>query len=74
MSAGIEWGSCVAVERHAERVNGAWVFAGTRVPLSALFENLRDGASVHEFVERFPDASIEQIQAVMTHALQSAAA
>jgi len=25
-------------------VSGAWVFAGTRIPIAALFENLEDGA------------------------------
>jgi len=37
----IDWSTCAAVERHPARVSGAWVFRGTRVPISALFENLR---------------------------------
>ncbi|MCA8995178.1 MAG: DUF433 domain-containing protein, partial [Planctomycetaceae bacterium] len=41
-----DWTECDAVERHPHVVSGAWVFKGTRVPVSALFENLRDGASV----------------------------
>ena len=36
-SAMIDWSSCLAVERDAERVSGAWVFRGTRVPVVALF-------------------------------------
>ena len=31
------------VERDAARFSGAWLFRGTRVPVSALFENLEDG-------------------------------
>lgn len=46
--------SCAAVERDRERVSGAWVFRGTRVPVATLFENLEDGVSVGEFVEIFP--------------------
>ena len=42
------WENCDAVERHPDRVGGAWVFRGTRVPVAALFENLRDGASIEE--------------------------
>ena len=36
------WKTCPAVERDPEKVSGAWVFRGTRVPVSALFENLRE--------------------------------
>ena len=36
------WKTCAAVERDPEKVSGAWVFRGTRVPVSALFENLRE--------------------------------
>jgi uncharacterized protein (DUF433 family) len=41
------------MERQSDRVSGARVFRGTRVPVSALFKNLRDGASVDEFLDRF---------------------
>lgn len=74
MSLVIDWSSCAAVEQHARRVGGAWVFAGTRVPLAALFENLKDGASVEDFVEWFPDVTAGQVQAVLAHASRSAAA
>jgi uncharacterized protein (DUF433 family) len=49
-----QWQTLDAVERDAGRVGGVWVFRGTRVPVSALFENLRDGATVDEFLEWFP--------------------
>ena len=49
-----QWDDCDAVEHPPEKVSGAWVFRGTRVPLSALFENLRDGASIDQFVMWFP--------------------
>jgi uncharacterized protein (DUF433 family) len=66
-----DWSSCSAVERDAERVSGAWVFRGTRVPVSALFENLEDGVQIDEFVEHFPGVSIEQARAVLDHAAKS---
>ena len=50
----IDWSSCPAVERDPERVSGAWVFRGTRVPVAALFENLEDGALVPQFVDWSP--------------------
>lgn len=60
-----DWTNCHAVERNSERVSGAWVFQGTRVPVSALFENLRDGATVNEFLEWFPGVRREQVEAVL---------
>ena len=70
----IDWSSCPAAEREPERVSGAWVFRGTRVPISALFEYLEDGAQVSEFVEWFPGVTLEQARAVLEHAARSALA
>jgi uncharacterized protein (DUF433 family) len=39
------------VERDPERVSGAWIFRGTRVPVKALFENLEAGATVRDFLD-----------------------
>ncbi len=57
--------NCKAVERHPYRVSGAWVFRGTRVPVAALFENLRDGASIEEFLAWFPGVERSQVEAVL---------
>jgi uncharacterized protein (DUF433 family) len=70
----IDWSSCPVVERDPERVSGAWVFRGTRVPVAALFENLEDVASVSDFLEWFPGVTHEQARAVLDHAAQSALA
>ena len=67
----IDWSSCPAVERDPERVSGAWVFRGTRVPVAALFENLEEGASVNDIVEWFPGITLEQVRAVLEHAARS---
>ncbi len=63
----IDWSTCTAVERDPARVSGAWVFRGTRVPVAALFENLEDDASAHQFVEWFPGVSLDQVRAVLEH-------
>jgi len=70
----MDWSDCPAVERDLQRVSGAWVFRGTRVPVAALFENLEDGAQVSQFVEWFPRVSLEQVRSVLEHAAQSALA
>ena len=68
----IDWSSCSVVERDDERVSGAWVFQGTRVPVAALFENLEDGVSIQEFVELFPGVTLGLARAVLEHAARSA--
>ena len=70
----IDWSTCEAVERDPERVSGAWVFRGTRVPVAALFENLEDGVQVGQFAELFPGVTLEQSRAVLEHAARSALA
>ena len=70
----IDWSTCEATERDPDRVSGAWVFRGTRVPVAALFENLEDGALVTQFVEWFPGVTLEQARAVLEHAARSALA
>jgi uncharacterized protein (DUF433 family) len=67
------WKDCDAVERHAEKLGGAWVFRGTRVPLATLFENLRDGASIDQFLEWFPGVQRSQVEAVVEHEARAAA-
>jgi uncharacterized protein (DUF433 family) len=59
------WEHCEAVERHPDRVSGAWVFRGTRVPVAAVFENLRDGAFIEEFLAWFPGVERSQVEAVL---------
>ncbi|HLB31864.1 MAG TPA: DUF433 domain-containing protein [Gammaproteobacteria bacterium] len=67
----IDWSTCAAVERYPDRVSGAWVFRGTRVPVAALFENLEDDAQLADFVRWFPGVTIEQARVVLEHAAQS---
>ena len=68
-----DWNQCSAVERERDKLSRAWVFSGTRVPVSALFENLKDGASVEEFLEWFPGVDSWKVQAVLDHEVKSLA-
>jgi uncharacterized protein (DUF433 family) len=67
----MDWSLCPAVERAREKVSGAWVFRGTRIPVTALFENLEDGASVDDFVSWFPGVTKEQVTAVLEYTANS---
>jgi uncharacterized protein (DUF433 family) len=66
----LDWSSCPAVERDPDRVSGAWVFRGTRVPVKAVFENLEGGARFDDFLSWFPGVSREMAEAVLEHASQ----
>ena len=55
----LDWTTCSAVERHPQKVSGAWVFRGTRVPVLTLFDYLEGGDSLDEFLEGFPTVSRE---------------
>ncbi len=61
----LDWKECSSVERTPDKVSGAWVFKGTRVPVRALFENLESGASIEDFLSWFPGVSREQVLAVI---------
>lgn len=57
------------IERNPAVVSGEWVFKVTRVPLASFFENIKDGASIDEFLEWFPGVKREQITAILDHEL-----
>lgn len=48
-------------------LSGAPVFTGTRVPVSALLENLEVGVSLDEFLDNFPTVTRTQAVAVLEH-------
>ncbi len=67
----MQWKDCDAVEADPQRMSGSWVFVGTRVPVSALFENLEAGATIDDFVEWFPGVRREQALTVLRYAERS---
>lgn len=68
-----QWETINAVERDPRKVSGTWVFRGTRVPVSALFENLRDGATIEQFLEWFPGVERAQVEGVLDYEIEIAA-
>jgi len=59
------WSQCPAVERVPEDGSSEWLFKSTRVPVKSLFENLKDGARVDDFLEQFPSITREQVAQVV---------
>jgi uncharacterized protein (DUF433 family) len=50
-----------------EILSGTPVFEGTRVPVSALLDNLEVGVSLDEFIENFPTVKREQAVQVLEY-------
>ncbi|MBI3910254.1 MAG: DUF433 domain-containing protein [Armatimonadetes bacterium] len=60
------------VSRDPEVMNGALVFAGTRVPVEVLIQHLTAGDSLDEFLEDFPSVTREQAVGFLKLALEEA--
>jgi uncharacterized protein (DUF433 family) len=71
MSANLDWSACRALESVAGKLNGAWVFRGTRVPVSAVLKNLKE-MSVDEVVAEYPSVTAEQVRTVLDFIAASA--
>ena len=67
--ASLDWSQCPAVESIPDKVSGAWVFKGTRLPVATVIENLED-LSIDEVMEQF-DVTRERITAVLDFVAQS---
>ncbi len=65
----LNWSECSAVESVPGKMSGAWVFRGTRTPVSTVFENLQD-MGVDELVEEF-GVTRTQVEAVLQFAARS---
>jgi uncharacterized protein (DUF433 family) len=68
----LDWSQCPAVESVPGKVSGAWVFRGTRMPVSIVFENPESGMSVQEITEVW-DVTAAEIKAVLHFVSESLA-
>jgi uncharacterized protein (DUF433 family) len=46
-------------------LGGRPVFKGTRVPIESLYDHLKEGISIQDFLADFPTVSKEQAEAVL---------
>jgi len=65
----LDWSQCEAVESVPGKRSGAWVFRGTRMPVSAVFENLQD-MNVDELIYEF-GVTREQVETVLQFVARS---
>jgi uncharacterized protein (DUF433 family) len=61
----LDWKNCAAVESVPDRLSGAWVFHGTRIPVTVLFDNLEDGLNVQVTVALYDGLTVEQAYVVL---------
>jgi len=67
----LDWSQCEAVESVPGKLGGNWVFRGTRIPVSVVFENLEDGLSLREIVALYDGLTLDRVQAVIDFARRS---
>jgi uncharacterized protein (DUF433 family) len=67
----LDWSKCEAVESVPGKMSGAWVLRGTRMPVSAIFENLAAGASLDDLMGWFDGLDRQQVKAVIEFAGRS---
>ena len=60
------------VSRNPNVMNGALVFAGTRVPVEILIQHLTAGDPLNKFLDDFPTVSQEQAVAYLKMTLEVA--
>ena len=69
--AALDWSQCQAVESVPEKVSGAWVLRGTRMPAATILKNLEAGANIDDIMEWFDGLDREQVKAVIEFAARS---
>lgn len=67
----LDWSQCEAVESVPGKLGGAWVFRGTRIPVSVVFENMDDGLTISEIVALYEGLTLENVHAVLDFACRS---
>ena len=67
----LDWSQCPDVESIPGKMSGAWVLKGTRMPVSAIFENLEAGANIDDIMEWFDGLDRDQVKAVIEFAVRS---
>jgi uncharacterized protein (DUF433 family) len=64
----LDWSQCPEVESVPGKVSGAWVLKGTRMPVSAIFENIAAGASIDDITAWYDGLNRDQVKRVVEFA------
>ena len=63
----LDWTNCAAVERVPGKVSGAWVFKGTRVPVTRVLAEVAAGTPFEEIQQQY-DVTADDIRAAVAFA------
>ena len=66
----VDWNACPGLWRNPRRMSGAWCFDQGRVTVSSLFQNLRSGLTVTEFLDIFPMKNGRNVGAVLRYIIE----
>ena len=66
----LDWSQCPGVESVPGKLSDAWVFRDSRMPVKLVFENLEDGMTIDEIIEKY-DVTREQVKTVIDFAARS---
>jgi uncharacterized protein (DUF433 family) len=65
----MDWSKCPDVERTPDKVSGAWVVKGTRVPVQAVVDNAEDGYTPEQITgEIFEGLTLDRVRSVIRFA------
>jgi len=67
----VDWAQCPTVESDPQRVHGARVFRGTRLPISIVFECLAKGATIADIIEWYGGVTEDQVEQVISFVADS---
>jgi uncharacterized protein (DUF433 family) len=66
----LDWSQCPVVESVPGKFVGAWVLKGTRMPVSAILENLKAGANIEDIMQWFDGLDRDQVKAAIEFAAE----
>ena len=61
------WEEYKSIERIPDKVSGAWLFRGTRMPVTTLFSILKSGNSLADFHEWYPGVEEQLVFDLLEH-------
>jgi uncharacterized protein (DUF433 family) len=62
----MDWKRYITTEPHI--LHGAACFAGTRIPVTVVLDNLADGAELAEIVRQYPSLGPDHVSAALGYA------
>lgn len=60
--------TAVPIDCRPDKLNGKTCIAGTRIPVTTLFNHLAIGGTIHSFAKEYPGVTVAQAQNVVTFA------